>query len=95
MTTDRAETMAEVRQRANSYDGCPADIFDRALAAHDAQTARAAAVAALRTWAATVEKKLTATAAEGIDLGEWALGLRSGIQQAREAANAIEQEPRP
>lgn len=41
------ETMAEVRARANSHDGCPTDIFDRALAAHDAQVRRDAAREAL------------------------------------------------
>lgn len=42
-----AETMAEVRARANSHDGCPTAIFDRALAAHDAQVKRDAAREAL------------------------------------------------
>lgn len=36
MTTD-PESMAQVRARADSHDGCPTDIFDRALAAHDAR----------------------------------------------------------
>lgn len=61
-------------------------------AQHDAQVVRRASVAALRSWAAGVEGQLAATVAEGIDLGEWALGLRSGIQQARDAALELEQE---
>lgn len=45
---DEPETMAEVRARANSHDGCPTDIFDRALAAHDARVRRDAAREALK-----------------------------------------------
>lgn len=89
---DEPETMASVRARANSHDGCPTDVFDRALVAHDARVARDAAVAALRAWAAGVDAQLDASAAEGIDLGDWGRGLRSGVQQARETADQFEKE---
>lgn len=35
--SDYTPTTEEVRQRANSDDGCPTDVFDRWLAEHDAE----------------------------------------------------------
>lgn len=47
---------------------------------------------ALRAWARGVESRLDATTSEGIVLGEWELGLRSGAKQARDTADQIEKE---
>lgn len=72
----------QVRQWANSYDGCPTDVFDRWLAAHDAEVRadeRAKIVGRLRgtgpTWEAVVAElaKIAERNMPGWDAGEMAI----------------------
>lgn len=48
MSDEYTPSTDEVRQMANSYDGVPNDVFDRWLAAHDAEIHAAGVAAGIR-----------------------------------------------
>lgn len=89
---DAHATIITASRLLEMIDTMQPDAIAAYRAEHEALLARIAGAAALRTWAAAVEEQLAATYAAGIELGEWGLGLRSGLQQAFQSADKIDQE---
>lgn len=89
---DQRSTTIITSRLLEMIDTVQPDAIAAYRAEHEALLARIAGAAALRTWAAAVEEQLAATYAAGIELGEWGLGLRSGLQQAFQSADKIDQE---
>ena len=90
LTEQIAAALDEAREDLCGFNA--RDMAAAVLPIVEAEVSKAKAEA-LREWATGTESQLDATATEGIDLGEWGRGLRSGIQQARETADQIEKEP--